>query len=189
MSRRHDHQENPYLADRLTFFKPIMIGGISLAPPFVLIFLGLTLSQTSFGIFVLSYVAYSYLGKKLVEDDDFDDDEDDDDEDIPNTDFLALGAALASAGLLSPEGLILRSTTITTANLMETDGTVSPYVYLAICGMAGFLVIAYNSIGKEPEEKEDLLLLEEEEEEPVVEKELMQLWDRKLQNNHNGRDD
>ena len=116
---------------------------------------------------------YAFLGRRLILEEYAAEqqsrkDDDEEEEDRPRTDLLALGAAIASAGLLSPDGFLKTSATV----LVSDNTWILLGTLVGVGAVAWLLPPGKSHQGEEAEdETKDL---------PSVEREFMNLWDRKL---------
>lgn len=135
--------------------------------PVILLASTLVVPVTTALLFGLAFAGYAALGRVAVpkEDYDYDDDEDDDEDVQVSTDVLALGAAIATAGLLAPAN---DATTI----LSMADDDPSWLALVSALAVAASVAIGGSSlVAKEDRDEDDL---------SNAEQELMNLWDKDL---------
>jgi hypothetical protein len=96
------------------------------------------------------------------------DEEDEEEDSRPRTDLVAFGAAILSAGLLSPDGLIKGTAT--------SDG--GGIILGVLVGLGSVLLLLSDMSRNRPEEEKS----------ESIENELMSLWDRKLREKENRGD-
>ena len=124
----------------------------------------------------LFFALYAFAGRKLILNDDLIDEKEDDDE-VQNTDLFALGAAIVSAGLLSPSG---------EANNLPGISVVSGLV-VSTLGIGLILSILSQNTDDATSEKDGDKALEDPPSKPQIspEEELMKLWDKKFETRQN----
>ena len=144
----------------------------ALGYPIALLLVAVWLPVTTSVLLFLFFALYAFAGRKLILNDDLIDEEEDDDE-VQNTDLFALGAAIVSAGLLSPSG---------DANSLPGVSVVSGLV-VSTLGIGLILSILSQNTDDATSEKDGDKALEDPPSKPQIspEEELMKLWDKKFE--------
>ena len=146
---------------------PGIVPDFAIGYPIVLLLAAVWLPVTTSVLFILFFSIFCYAGRRLIKVDE----DADNDEDETNTDLLALGGAIASAGLLSPfEGA--NDLPLVTTNSLAIS------LVTSTVGIGTLLwILKWNTDNEKVEEDEVSSSSS-----ISPEQELMELWDKKMSN-------